>query len=75
MQLKPGTRVHICAYVGPTFEPDWSEKGTIRKPRAANLPMPGPDWYIVEFDGCGALCVHRNHLMIANDQSKYQRAA
>jgi hypothetical protein len=64
----------LLAFVGPTFERDWSEKGTIRKPRVTKGEgVPGPDWYIVQFDpenGGGKLCIHRDRIMVANDQSQ-----
>lgn len=71
MILDPGTRVRIKSYVGPTFEVDWSEKGTIRKPRVTKGESTvGPGWYIVEFDRGGRLNVHRERMMVANDQSR-----
>lgn len=68
--MKPNTRVHVLSFVGPRFENDWSQKGTTRRPRAGQS-VPGPDWSIVEFDDTGGrLCVHRDSLMVANDQSR-----
>lgn len=66
-ELKPKTRVRLLSFVGRTFERDWSQTGCIVKTRH---PMPGPDWYPVRFDDSGGvLCVHRDRLMVCNDQS------
>lgn len=66
--LPPKTRVHILAFTGPTFEPCWKEKGTVLKPTKATKPPTG-DWSIVRFDDGGTMCIHRERLMVANDQS------
>lgn len=63
------TRVRILSLVGATFERDWSETGITRKPIASKgQGVPSPDWCIVQFDSGGCLCVHRDRLMICNDQ-------
>lgn len=68
--LKSGTKVRICAYAGSTFEPVWSETGRVCKPRMSQLPLPSPDWHIIRFDADGGkLCVHRERLMVCNDQA------
>lgn len=69
MALAPRTRVHILSFVGSNFEPCWKEKGTVLKPTAATKP-PNDEWSIVRFDDGGTLCIHRERLMVANDQSK-----
>ena len=44
-----------------------SETATIVKPRKANLPLPGPDWYLIKFDSDGGkACIHRNMFAISN---------
>lgn len=46
---------------------EYSATGVVVKPRAANLPMPGPDWRLVRFDdGRGQLCVHVDMLAARN---------
>lgn len=66
--MTPGTRVRINTLTGPRFESDWSETGRVRKPRAEELPLPGPNWNIVRFDRDGAvLCVHDSMLMACNE--------
>ena len=65
--LAPGTRVRVRGFT-MAFE-ETSEAARIVKPRKVNLPMPGPDWYLVRFDiDGGVLCAHRDRLMLANDQ-------
>jgi hypothetical protein len=45
-----------------------SETGTIVRPRKVNLPLPGPDWFIVQFDSDGKkLCIHRSMFVVRND--------
>jgi hypothetical protein len=63
---RPNQTVRVKRLVGPYFEPDWKEKATIARPRAINLPMPGPDWYLVRFDDGGKLCIHASNLMADN---------
>ena len=68
MTLTPGTPVRICHLPLGATEWVWEQKGTIRKPRAENLPLPSDDWYIVKFDdGGGKMCLHRSSLMVCND--------
>lgn len=44
-----------------------SETAKVVRPRKANLPLPGPNWFIVQFDVDGLrLCVHRDALAVAN---------
>lgn len=46
---------------GETWEP-----GKVRKPRASELPKPGDDWYVVQFDdGKARLYVHQTRLRAA----------
>jgi hypothetical protein len=66
--LQPKTRVHVLSFVGASFEPCWKEKGTVLKPTARQKP-PSSEWSIVRFDDGGTMCIHRERLMVANDQS------
>ena len=44
-----------------------SETGTVCRPTKENLPMPGPEWFVVKYDRDGAKAViHRNMLALAN---------
>lgn len=65
--MQPKTRVHILSLVGAAV--CWKEKGTVLKPTARQRP-PSADWFIVRYDNGDTLCLHKSHLMIANDQSK-----
>jgi hypothetical protein len=57
--MKPGTKIRT------TYE--HSETGIICRPRAENLPLPSPDWFIIKFDRDGAkLCVHRSMFVVDN---------
>jgi hypothetical protein len=71
--LRPKTRVHILSFVGDGFEPCWKEKGTVCRPnkrRGEGTPPGLEGWHIVQFDDDGArMCIHRDRLMVANDQS------
>lgn len=58
-RVKAGTKIRTLA--------QFSETGVIATPRKVNLPLPGPDWYIVRFDvDGGALCIHRSGFALAN---------
>jgi hypothetical protein len=63
--FQPGTRIRTLY--------QHSFTGTIVKPRAANLPLPGPDWFIVRIDGpvypgsSGKLCINRSMLALSNE--------
>lgn len=71
--IPAGTKVRIVTLVGATFERDWSETGTVLRwntrvsgPRE-NLPA---GYHTVRYDSDGAtLLIHRNQLMVRNDQS------
>ena len=55
----PGTKVST------TYQ--HSETGVICKPTRAQLPKPGPDWYIIKFDlDGGKLYIHRSMFNVAN---------
>ena len=56
--------VRLLAFVGPTFDHDWSEKGTIVRP--ADMPADLPDWYIVRYTDGGKMCVHSSRIMPSN---------
>lgn len=43
-----------------------SEAGTIVRPRRANLPLPGPDWFIIRFDDGQKACINRSMFALAN---------
>ncbi|MFN0042234.1 MAG: hypothetical protein ACKVSF_03350 [Alphaproteobacteria bacterium] len=59
--IQPGTKVRTLYQHSAT--------GTIRKPGKVSLPMPGPDWYIIQFDDSGGkLCIHRSMFSISNEQ-------
>jgi hypothetical protein len=72
--MTPGTRVHILAFVGSTFDPCWKEKGTVLKPTARQRP-PSAEWSIVRYDGGGTLCIHQSRLMIANERARSRIAS
>lgn len=65
IHFEPGTKIRVTT--------KHSFTGTIVKPRAENLPLPGPDWFIVKIDGprypgsSGKLCIHRSSLAIRNE--------
>lgn len=66
--LKPGTRCETKSFPAlggfPGVAP---EPITICKPRAENLPLPGPDWFIIQFADGGKACMHKsNFRMIDN---------
>ncbi len=57
--MNAGTKVRT------TYE--HSETGTICRPRAENIPLPGPDWFIIKFDLDGKkACIHRSMFNLAN---------
>ncbi len=62
MTFKPKQKVRILTLVGPRFEEDWSQRGTICKPLKSQLPLPSPEWFIVKFDDGGSLCIHQGQL-------------
>lgn len=71
-QIAVKTKVRILAFVGPTFERDWSETGRIVKHDASwrgrehEIPE---GYHTVRYDRDGAvLMIHRQRLMVANDQ-------
>ena len=46
----------------------FSETAVIVKPRKENLPLPGPDWFIIRWDSDGKkACCHRDMLAVRND--------
>lgn len=57
-EVKPGTKVRTLY--------QFSETGTILRPRKVNLPLPGPDWYMISFDAGGGACIHRSMFTLAN---------
>lgn len=65
----PGTRVIIkgsAAMYGYPGTPD--EVVTIASPRANQLPLPGPGWFICTFADKGQLCVHESRLARATGE-------
>lgn len=61
----PKQKVRVRRFIGPAFTPDWTETGTVMKPRACNLPM--PDGYnLIRFDDGRSLCIHDGGLMADN---------
>lgn len=58
--MTPGTKVRTLY--------QHSETGTLVRPRNVNLPMPGPDWFIIQFDSDGKKsCIHRSMFAVRND--------
>lgn len=68
--LKPGTIIEF--YGTPAFA-DWPgvapERARIVKPRARNLPLPGPGWHIVRFNDGGGLCVHQSSFRVIDNRA------
>ena len=69
--LQPGTRIETKgtpAFAGfPGVSP---ERAKIAKPRAENLPLPGPGWYIVQFEGDRAkLCMHESSFRVVDNRA------
>ncbi len=59
MNMKTGTKVRT------TYE--HSETGIIVRPRAASLPLPSPDWFVIKFDSDGRkVCIHRSMFNVTN---------
>ena len=56
-------RVHSLAFVGPTFERDWSEKATI----VGRHESDGGHWYVIRFDDGSMISSHASRLMAANE--------
>lgn len=67
--LKPGTRIETNGFPGGAgFMPVAPERLTICKPRRKNLPLPGPDWYIVQHEDGGRMCMHRSRFRVIDNQ-------
>jgi hypothetical protein len=66
MTYQPKQRVRVEKLVGPRFESDWTEKATIMKPRAENLPMP-PGYFLVRFDDGVRVLIPKERLMPDNE--------
>ena len=63
--LDRGRPMQIGTKVRTLFQ--HSETGTIVRPRKVNLPLPSPDWVIVQLDDDGdRLCMHRDMLAVRN---------
>jgi hypothetical protein len=61
---RPGTKVTVKgspAIYGYPGTPD--EVVTIARPRANQLPLPGPGWVVVTFADKGQLCVHESRFI------------
>ena len=65
MTFQPKQKVRIRRLVGAGFEPDWSERGVIQKPKGCQK-TPSAEWFIVKFSHGGALCIHQSGLMADN---------
>lgn len=67
--ITPGTRVETFGTpaIGgfPAVVP---ERLTICRPRAENLPLPGPGWHIVKFDSGGKLCMHESRFRVIDNR-------
>jgi hypothetical protein len=50
--LAIGTKVRVTAFNGT------SETVTIVRPTKISLPLPGPDWYVVQLANAGRLCMY-----------------
>lgn len=77
--LPPGTIVHVAQRpLGGGV--DWSEKAIVArvtgrmKARAGQFDPLANGWSPVTFASGGCLLIHRENLMIANDQSRKARA-
>jgi hypothetical protein len=68
MTLKPGTRIETLgtpAFAGfPGVSP---EPMKIARPRAENLPLPGPGWHIVQFEDGGKMCMHESRFRVTDN--------
>lgn len=78
--LPAGTIVHVGKFPLEGGV-DWSEKATIGRVTGQMKARPGQfdplanGWSPVRFQSGGCLLIHRERLMIANDQSAKARAA
>jgi len=78
--IAPGTIVHV-AQRPLGGDVDWSEKAVVARVTARMKARPGQfdplanGWSPVRFQSGGCLLIHREGLMIANDQSAKARAA
>ncbi len=75
MAFAPKTQVRILSFVGAGLpaaddgevgSPCWKEKGVICKPRRSETP-PSKEWFIVQYEDGGKMCIHQDRLMIANE--------
>lgn len=58
--MKTGTKIRTLY--------QYSETGIICRPRKSQLPLPGPDWFIIKFDIDGKqVCIHRTMFVERND--------
>jgi hypothetical protein len=68
--LKPGTRIefHGTPAMGgfPAVPP---EQAKIARPRAENLPLPGPGWHVVTFSDGGKLCAHVSRFRVIDNRA------
>lgn len=60
--------VEIKRLVGPTFEPDWSEKAVIvdNHPAGAITSKPNDHWYVVAFADGGGMSIHETNMRASN---------
>jgi hypothetical protein len=68
--VKAGTRIETngCPAMGG-FGAVNGERAIIVRPRAENLPLPGPGWHIVKFDRDGGeLCMHESSFRIIDNR-------
>jgi hypothetical protein len=71
MTLRPGTRceTHGTPAMGG-FPAVPSEPLTICKPRAENLPLPGPGWHIVRYADGGKACMHESRFRVVDNRTR-----
>lgn len=60
--------VEVKRLVGPTFEPDWSEKAVIvgAHPAKAITNRADDEWYVVHFADGGGLSIHKSNMRASN---------
>ncbi len=67
--LKAGTRIETNGFpaIGswPAVAP---EQLVICKPRKSELPLRGPDWYVVKFSDGGKLCMHTSRFRVIDNR-------
>jgi hypothetical protein len=68
MTMKPGTRIETLGTAAfGTFPGVAPERARVVKPRAENLPLPGPGWHIVQYETGGKLCMHESGFRVISN--------